>query len=162
MPIPCYLLVEGKNQGKIEGSSLTKGHEGKILVQAVDHLIEIPKSPQTGLPTGKRIHCPLTVTKEIDKASPKLQQALTSGEQMKDVTLEFYRISPKGIEEKYYSIKLEDAILTNVRAWMPNCLDPANERIGHMEDVSFTYQKIHWVYEVDGIESEDSWLAPKV
>jgi len=139
MPMPCYLVLEGQNQGKIEGSTKVKGHEGKILVQAVDHTIEIPKSPQTGLPTGKRVHCPMTLTKEIDKSSPKLFQALTSGEQMKDVTLEYYRISPKGTEEKYYTVKLSNAILTNMRAWpiptskwatWKTCLSPTKKSPG--------------------------------
>ncbi|SDV47142.1 Hcp family type VI secretion system effector [Chitinasiproducens palmae] len=161
MPMPCYLTLEGQNQGKIEGSTKVQGHEGKILVQAVDHVIEIPKSPQTGLPTGKRVHGAMTVTKEIDKSSPKLYQALTSGEQLKDVKLEFYRISPKGTEEKYYTVKLENAILTSMKSWTPNCLDPNNRQMGHMEDLAFTYEKITWTYEPDGIEAEDSWLAPK-
>ncbi|OYO27928.1 Hcp family type VI secretion system effector [Janthinobacterium sp. PC23-8] len=161
MPMPSYLIIEGTNQGKIEGSVKIKGHEGKILVQAVDHSITIPESPQTGLPTGKRIHRPMTITKEIDKSSPKLFQALTSGEQMKTVSLEYYRISPKGTEEKYYTVKLSNAIMTNIRSWTPNCLTPANQQMGHMEDVSFTYEKITWTFEPDGIEAEDSWLAPK-
>lgn len=161
MPMPCYLVLEGQNQGKIEGSTQVKGHEGKILVQAVEHTIEIPKSPQTGLPTGKRVHGPMTLTKEIDKASPKLFQALTSGEQMKDVTLEFMRISPKGTEEKYYTVKLQNAIITNIRSWTPICLAQENQQIGHMEDVSLTYEKVAWTFEPDGIEAEDSWLAPK-
>ncbi|MDE2120783.1 MAG: Hcp family type VI secretion system effector [Betaproteobacteria bacterium] len=161
MPMPCYLVLEGQNQGKIEGSTKVKGHEGKILVQAVEHTIEIPKSPQTGLPTGKRVHGPMTLTKEIDKASPKLFQALTSGEQMKDVTLQYMRISPKGTEEVYYTVKLQNAIITNVRAWTPICLAQENQQIGHMEDVSLTYEKVTWTFEPDGIEAEDSWLAPK-
>jgi type VI secretion system secreted protein Hcp len=161
MPMPCYLIAEGENQGKIEGSVKVKGHEGKILIQAVDHTIEIPKSPQTGLPTGKRIHMPMRVTKEIDKSSPKLFQALTSGEQFKSVSLEFYRISAKGTEEKYYTVKLTKAILTNMKSWTPNCLNPENRQMGHMEDVSFTYEKIQWTFEPDGIEAEDNWLAPK-
>lgn len=161
MPMPSYLIIEGNNQGKIEGSVKVKGHEGKILIQAVDHTITIPESPQTGLPTGKRIHRPMTVTKEIDKSSPKLFQALTSGEQLKTVSLEYYRISPKGTEEKYYTVNLSNAIMTNIRSWTPNCLTPSNQQIGHMEDVSFTYEKISWTFEPDGIEAEDSWLAPK-
>jgi type VI secretion system secreted protein Hcp len=160
--MPCYLIVEGDNQGKIEGSCKVKGHEGKILIQAVDHVIEIPKNAQTGLPAGKRIHLPMNVTKEIDKSSPKLFQALTSGEHMKDVTLEYYRITPKGTEEKYYTVKLENAILTNMRAWTPNCLDAVQKGMGHMEDLAFTYEKVTWTFEPDGIEAEDSWLAPKV
>ena len=161
MPMPCYLIVEGQNQGKIEGSVKIKGHEGKILVQAVDHTIEIPKSPQTGLPTGKRVHGPMRVTKEIDKSSPKLFQALTSGEQLKTVSLEFYRISPKGTEEKYYTVKLSNAILTSAKSWTPNCLNPDNKQMGHMEDISLTYEKISWTYEPDGIEADDDWLAPQ-
>lgn len=84
MPMPCYLSIEGQNQGKIEGSSTVTGHEGKILVQAVEHLIDIPKNPQTGLPAGKRVHQGMTLTKEIDKsskaaASPDLRRATQVG-----------------------------------------------------------------------------------
>lgn len=161
MPMPCYLTVSGQNQGKIEGSTKVQGHEGKILVQAVDHTIEIPKNPQTGQPSGKRQHGAMTITKEIDKSSPKLYQALTSGEQLTQVLLEFYRISPKGLEEKYYTAELSNAVLTNMKSWTPNALHPDNRQMGHMEDLAFSYEKIVWTYVPDGIEAEDSWLAPK-
>lgn len=161
MPMPCYLVVEGNTQGKIDGSEEASGHKGKILVQAVDHTIEIPKSPQTGLSTGRRVHCPMILTKSVDQSSPKLLQALACGEQFKNVSLEFYRISAAGTEEKYYTVKLENAILTSVRSWTPNCLTPENKQMGHMEDVAFTYEKVTWTYEPAGIEAEDSWLAPK-
>ena len=161
MPMPCSMQVEGEKQGKIEGSSQIKDREGQILIQAVTHTIEIPRSPQTGLPTGKRVHMPMTVTKEVDKSSPKLYQALCSGEGMKSITLDFYRISPEGQEEKYYTTKLENAIVVGMRAWIPNCLDPSFAQFGHMEDVSFSYEKITETWVKDGIEAQDSWLAPK-
>ena len=135
MPMPCYLMLEGQNQGKIEGSTKIQGHDGKILVQAVEHLVDIPKNPQTGLPAGKRVHQGITLTKEVDKSSPKLFQALTSGEQMKSVVLEFYRISPKGTEEKYYTITLSNAVIVSARTWVPNTLDPNFKQMGHMEDI---------------------------
>lgn len=161
MPMPCYVTLEGENQGKIEGSCEVSGHEGKILIQAVEHHVELPKNPQTGLPSGKRQHLGITLTKEIDKASPKLYQALCSGEQLKKVEVEFYRISPKGTEEKYYTIALEKAVIVGARLWVPNCLHPDNRQMGHMEDIGLTYEKIVWTWEPDGIEAEDSWLAPK-
>lgn len=161
MPMPCSMQVEGEKQGKIEGSSQISGREGQILIQAVTHTIEIPRSPQTGLPTGKRVHLPMTVTKEVDKSSPKLYQALTSGEGLKSVVLDFFRISPEGKEEKYYTTKLENAIVVGIRAWIPNCLDPSFSQFGHMEDVSFSYEKITETWLKDGIEAQDSWLAPK-
>ncbi|ASR89744.1 MULTISPECIES: Hcp family type VI secretion system effector [Alcaligenes] len=161
MPMPCYLTLEGETQGKIEGSCEVQGHSGKILIQAVDHRIELPKSPQTGLPSGKRQHLGITLTKEIDKSSPKIFQAQCSGEQLSKVELEFYRISPKGTEEKYYTIRLEKAVVTSSRTWVPNCLAPENRQFGHMEDIALTYEKIVWTWEPDGIEAEDSWLTPK-
>jgi len=75
MPMPCYLTLEGADGKKIEGSCEIDGHQGKILVQAADLMVELPKNPQTGLPSGKRQHLGLTVTKEIDKSSPTIQQA---------------------------------------------------------------------------------------
>jgi type VI protein secretion system component Hcp len=30
-----------------------------------------------------------------------------------------------------------------------------------MEDVSFTYRRIAWTWEIDGIESEDDWQRPR-
>ncbi|EIP85399.1 hcp protein [Burkholderia humptydooensis MSMB43] len=159
--MPCYLTLEGETQGNIEGSCAIAGHENKILVQGVEHKIEIPKNLQTGLPTGPRIHGPMMLTKEIDKSSPKLAQALTSGEHMKSVVLEYWRINKDGKQEHYYTVKLENAILMEIRSWTPNCLVLDNKELSHMEDVSFTYEKITWTYVLDGIEAEDSWLTPK-
>ncbi|HUH41412.1 MAG TPA: Hcp family type VI secretion system effector [Castellaniella sp.] len=161
MPMPGYFTLTGQTQGKIDGSCTIQGHEDTILVQGVDHTIEIPKSIQTGLPTGKRIHGPLTITKEIDKASPKLFQALTSGEQLTDAKLEYYRISPQGKEELYYTVEIKNAIITSMHKFVPMCLDPANKSMGHMEAVSFTYETIIETFTPDGIEAQDSWNAPK-
>ncbi len=161
MPMPCYLTVSGQNQGKMDGSCQISGHEGKILVQAVDHTIELPKSIQTGLPTGRRIHGPLTITKEIDKSSPKLFQALTSGEQLTSAKLEYYRISPQGKEELYYTVEIKNAIITSMHKFVPMCLEPANKSMGHMEAVSFTYETIIETWTPNGIEAQDSWNSPK-
>jgi type VI secretion system secreted protein Hcp len=161
MPMPCYLIVEGEKQGKIEGSVKVKGHEGKILVQAVDHVIEIPKSPQTGLPTGKRVHQPMTLTKEIDKASPKLFQALTSGEQTQEREPGVLPHLAQGHGREVLHRQAHLGHPDQRPSWTPNCLNPENKQMGHMEDISFTYEKITWTFEPDGIEAEDSWLAPK-
>lgn len=161
MSMPSHLSLTGKNQGKIEGSCDIKGREGTILVYALDHNIEIPRDTHSGLPTGKRIHLPMTVTKEVDKSSPKLYQALTSGEQLSDVLLDFYRISPTGTEEKYFTTKLQNAIIVAMSPYYPETFVSSNEPYKHMEKVSFTYEKVIWTWHPDGIEAEDSWKAPR-
>jgi type VI secretion system secreted protein Hcp len=161
MPMPGFFSLTGAKQGKIEGSCAIEKQEGKILVQAVEHTIEIPRSIQTGLPTGKRIHNPLMITKEVDKSSPKLFQALTSGEQLTDAKLEYYKISAQGEETLYYTVEIKNAIITSLRKYYPVCLDGNNKSMGHMEDVSFTYETIIETFTPDGIEAQDSWSAPK-
>ncbi len=162
MPMPFHMSITGQTQGNIsEGACDMQGRENTILCQALDHEVSIPRDRQSGLPTGKRVHGALTVTKVFDKSSPKIYQALVTGERLNEVKLDFYRINPTGTEEHYFTIKLTNAIIVSVKPWVPNCLDPAKESFTHMEDVSFTYQDIVWTWEIDGIEAQDSWLVPR-
>ena len=116
MALTMYMKVTGKNQGEIKGSCDQGGDKkDKILVYAMDHKVEIPKDTHTGLPTGQRIHHPLTVTKAKDVASPKLFAACCKGEQV-DVELDFYRIKPTGEEELYYKITINDAYSNHLPA----------------------------------------------
>ena len=161
MPMPFYMTLEGYDQGAIEGSCDQAGREGTILCQALTHEVSIPRDPQSGQPSGQRVHHALSITKVFDKASPKLYQALTRGERMKNVTMKWYRIDVTGTEQHYFTIKLEDAVVVTMRPTVPNCLDPQLASYGHMEEVSFTYRKIIWTWEPDGIESEDDWKVRK-
>jgi type VI secretion system secreted protein Hcp len=161
MPLPAHLTLEGANQGKIEGSCDMEGREGTILVQALNHEVSIPRDPQSGLATGKRVHHPLTILKALDRSTPLLYQALTSGEHMKSVEIKWYRIDNQGTEEHYFTTRLEDAIIVSVRPVIGNCLEKEAENLPHLEEVSFTYRKAIWRWEPDGIESEDDWRSPK-
>ena len=161
MPMPAHLTLEGEQQGKIKGSCTQKGREDTILVQAFNHDVHIPSDPQTGLASGKRVHGPLKIVKEFDKASPLLYQALVTGEHMKNVEIKWYRIAKTGNEEHYFTTALEDAIIVAIKPWMPNCLDKATASYGHMEEVAFTYRKAVWRHVVDKTEAQDDWMAPK-
>ena len=160
-PMPSYMQVTGEQQGDIEGSVTQKDREGTILVYAFGHNIKIPTDPQSGLPTGKRIHGPIKILKEFDKSSPKLYKALVTGEHLNPVIIKFYRIDPTGNEEHYFTIRLEDAIILSISPSIPTTLLAQNESYGHMETVSFNYRKIKWTWEPDGVESEDDWTVPK-
>jgi type VI secretion system secreted protein Hcp len=161
MALTAYLKLTGANQGEIKGDCAQSGREDMILVYAVDHEVEIPRDTHTGLPTGQHIHKPLTITKHKDKSSPLLYQACTSGEQFTEAELHFYRINDKGQEEHYFTIKLEKAIIVNMKEYTPLTFLPENMPYKDMENTSFTYEKIIWTYETDGIESEDDWKAPR-
>jgi type VI secretion system secreted protein Hcp len=169
MPTPAYLSLEGATQGPISKGAFTtqsvgniyqEGHEDEILVEAFNHIVTVPTDPQSGQPTGQRVHKPLTITKVFDKASPLIYTALTTGEKLPKVEVKWYRTSPEGKQEHYFTIKLEDAIITNINSRMPNCQDPGQAHFTHLEDVSFTYRKITWTHEVGGTSGTDDWRNP--
>jgi type VI secretion system secreted protein Hcp len=160
MPMEAHLTLTGEKQGAIKGSCTKAGREDSIEVKQMDHDIHIPRDPQTGLGSGQRIHGPLTITKEFDRSSPLLYQALCTGEHMKDVTIKWYRIDPAGKQQHYFTHLLTDAIIVAMKPYMPLTFLKENESYRHMEQVSFTYRKIKWTAEVDNTLAEDDWLTP--
>ena len=160
MAMTSYLKVEANDQGEIKGDCTQEGREDLIMVYSIDHKVEIPRDTHTGLPTGQRIHKPLQIIKHKDKSSPGLFQACCSGEQMK-IEMKFFRITDAGKEEHYFTIKLENAIIVEMQEYNPLTFLEENKPYKDMESVLFTYEKIIWTYEPDGIETEDSWKAPK-
>ncbi|WP_027906618.1 Hcp family type VI secretion system effector [Pseudomonas taiwanensis] len=169
MATPAYMSVTGEKQGLITeraftvesvGNTYQEGHEDEVMVQAFDHQVIIPRDPQSGQPTGQRVHKPVKITKVFDKTSPQLLAALASGERMTKVEIKWYRTSAAGTQEHYYTTVLEDAIIVDMKDYMHNCQDPANAHFTHLEDVSFTYRKISWTHLISGTSGSDDWRAP--
>jgi type VI secretion system secreted protein Hcp len=171
MPTPAYLTIQGSVQNKITEAAFTEksvgnvyqeGHEDEILVQGFHHEVQVPVDPQSGQPTGQRVHKPVVITKVFDKSSPMLYQALTTGEKLTKCELKWYRTSTTGSQEHYFTTDLEDAIITNIEAVMPNCQDPGQSHFTHLEKVSFSYRKITWSHVAASTSSEDDWRKPVV
>jgi type VI secretion system secreted protein Hcp len=160
MAMTSYITIKGKNQGDIQGDCTQQGRENTILCYHMDHHVEIPKDTHTGLPTGQRIHHPFKVMTHMGKQTPKIFQACCSGEHM-DVQLDMYRINDKGQEEKYFTIKLQNAIVVDSREWYPATFLEENKPYRHMQEIKFTYEKIIWTDNVNGIEAEDDWRKPR-
>jgi type VI secretion system secreted protein Hcp len=169
MPTPAYMAVTGATQGNITQGALTadsvgniwqEAHQDEILVEAFSHTVMVPTDPQSGQPTGQRVHRPLTITKVYDKSSPLLYQALTSGERLTKVEIKWYRTTMEGQQEHYFSHELEDAVIVDITARMPNCQDPGQSHFTHLEDVTFTYRKITWTHQVAGTSGSDDWRTP--
>ena len=159
MALTSYLKVEGKSQGEIRGDCLQGGDKkDKILVFAVEHKVEIPKDTHTGLPTGQRIHHPFVITKKIDQSSPYLMRMCCTGEQG-TVTLDHYRVKEDGSEEKYYTIKLEDAIVVDISKFTPLTFLADNKPYSDMEKISFTYSRMTVTYNDGNISFTDDWKA---
>lgn len=105
MPSPAYLHVIGTKQGNITQGTFTEesvgniyveGHEDEILVQAISHGMSLPTDSQSGQPSGQRVHQPFVVTKVVDKSSPLLCTAMTTGERLEKCEIRLYRVSVFG------------------------------------------------------------------
>jgi type VI secretion system secreted protein Hcp len=160
MPMPIHMTLKGQTQGEIKGGCTQKGREGSIIIFAFDHDIVSPRDIASGLPTGKRQHNPITITKEIDKASPLLFSALCNNENLSEVVFKYWKPSAAGKEQQYYTITLTNGNIASMKTFFPNMLIAENTRLPHMEQVSFTYQKIVWTFEDGGITAEDDWESP--
>ncbi|WHS62383.1 Hcp family type VI secretion system effector [Pseudomonas sp. G2-4] len=171
MATPAYMTITGIKQGLITAGAFTadsvgnifqEGREDRIMVQGFQHQVTIPRDAQSGQPTGQRVHHPLIITKVFDKSTPLLLGALTSGERMEEVAIQWFRTSAAGTQEHYFTTTLWDAIIVEIKDYMFNCQDPANAHFTHLEDVHFTYRKITWTHEVSGTSGSDDWRSPVV
>jgi type VI secretion system secreted protein Hcp len=167
MALNAYLKLKGQKQGIIKGSVTQKGREGKIMVIAVSHEIVSPRDAASGLPTGKRQHKPFVITKELDKSSPLLYNALVNNENISVWELQFFApqlqsAGGAGAEINNYTVKLTNANIADIKCVMLNNKNPELTRYAVYEEVAFTYQKIEWTWVDGGITAEDDWEAAVV
>jgi len=167
MALNAYLKLKGQKQGEIKGSVTQKGREGKIAVIAVSHEVVSPRDAASGLPTGKRMHKPFVITKELDKSSPLLYNALVNNENIPEWELQFWAPQLKattgtGTEQQHYTVKLLNANIASIDFRMPNNKHPDLMKFAEYEEVAFTYQKITWTWNDGGITAEDDWESPVV
>ncbi len=167
MALNAYLKLTGQKQGDIKGGVTQKGREGKIMVFAVNHEVLSPRDAASGLPTGKRMHRPFTITKELDKSTPLLFNALTNNENISSWELQFFTPQLKsttgiGMEVNHYTVRLTNASISDIKSIMLNNKNPDLSKYAEYEEISFTYQKIAWLWVDGGITAEDTWQAPIV
>lgn len=83
--MPAFSAAYIKFDG-VEGESTAKDHKGWIEISSVSQAVA-PRDAASGLPTGKRQHKPVTITKQVDKSSPLLAKALADGTDLSNVTI---------------------------------------------------------------------------
>ena len=169
MPTPCYISIQGQTQGNITAGAFTadsvgniyvEGHEDQMLVQEFKHVVTVPTDPQSGQPSGQRVHKPFIFTVALNKAVPLMYNALASGEMLPTVVLNWYRTSVEGKQEHYFTTTLTDATIVNIDNQMPHCQDVTKGDFTQLIEVSMSYRKINWDHKVSGTSGADDWRAP--
>jgi len=166
MALQAYLKLTGQKQGAINGSITQKGRENSIGVIAVSHQIVSPRDAASGLPSGKRMHKPFVITKELDKATPLLYNALVYNENIPTWKMQFFTpgtaaVKNVGSEVNHYTVELVNANIASIDFVMKNNRKPENMQFNECEEIAFTYQKIIWTWNEGGITAADDWEAPQ-
>ena len=159
MALNAYLRIKGEKQGELKGSVTEKGHEGWIMVTGASHSLESPRDASSGLPTGTRVHEPFIIIKELDQSSPLLYNILVNSENIVEWELQFNQPGSTGTEVNHYTVRLADASIANIDFRMPDNKDPNLLQRAEYEEISFTYQKIQWIWNDGSITSSDDWIA---
>jgi len=153
-----YMKIKGQKSGEVKGSNTQKGHEGTIGVIASSHEIVSPRDAASGLATGKRMHKPFFITKEVDKSSPLLYKMIATNENLPEVTIQFVRPNAGGIEQVVLTVTLTNASIASIKFVQPDSDKPDTMRLPEREEIGFTYSRIKWTA-ADGTVAEDSWSA---
>ncbi len=153
MAYEFYVTIKGKKQGQFKGESPKTRYKDKIPAIRFLYEIKAPRDVSTGQASGKRQHSPVTITKEWGAASPQIFQALVTNEILDPVLFEFVRTTPAGEEEIFYTIRLTNATVCDLKQYVE--IQPGPDR--PLEDISFAFQKIE-VEDMDAKTSaSDDW-----
>src|SRR5215216_7624885 len=102
------------------------GVGGSIEAFGSDQLLTLTESDTGGGGgAGKATFGPLVITKDVDSATPKLFLKAAAGVHMAIVKINWVRKNPlTGLEETYFSVSLEDVVITSLRTRLADQRDP--------------------------------------
>ena len=137
MAFDAFLKIDG-----IPGESSDAKHSEWIEITSFSHSMDQPASAtasSAGGATAERVnHSTFNFTHLLDKASPKLYEAVCTGKHIKSITLELCRSG--GDKMKYMEIKLEQVLVSSIAP--TGSADTDFPR----ETVKLSYGKIKWTY----------------
>jgi type VI secretion system secreted protein Hcp len=130
----------------IKGETTAAQGKDKIEVLSWSHGVSMPLTSgasNTARAHGRSVHQDFTFTKYIDITTPTLNLKCTGGDDIKKIELTVFQADKAdGPDVQYYTITMEDVILTSVS------IGGGGDR--PIETVTFNYRKIKWSYAKQG------------
>ncbi len=154
-PTDIFLELEG-----IEGGSIIEGYEGHIQLPAVQFGISAAVAGGGGTNRASRpTFSDISAMKILDKSSPKLMEAIATGQVLPTAVIRFTRAGGQGERFEYLVIKLENVQITSYQLSSGGDIPT--------ESLSLNFDKIEVSYkeqQADGSEGgsvEFSWDVKK-
>jgi hypothetical protein len=142
------LISAGCSTQQSIGNKCQTAHMDEIMVLSYTHnMLNIGN-------IDKPTHSPIIITKNIDKASPLLAQALSNREEI-NCTVSFYRVSSFGMQEKFYSISINGGIIADLTLEMPHAILQRDAE--PQEHIALRYRDITWTHHAAGTSGYSTW-----
>jgi type VI secretion system secreted protein Hcp len=143
--------------GDIKGEASDDDHKDWVIIESMStpifrSIVEGAKDQQRT--QGETTLGDIVLVRQMDKSTPKIQEACANGTFLKEVEIDFCT-SIKNKEEPYYQIKLSDVILTSYGLHANASGDPLPT-----EELTLGYSNVEWTYNV--IDSKTGDGAGKV
>jgi type VI secretion system secreted protein Hcp len=133
--------------GSIQGESTSSTHSQEIEISSFSFgatnsaIRSAAGSPKGGKPTVSEI----TVSKQIDKASPALYSALVNSQKINTAEITMCKSTGVGKPEDYVTITLTNAYITSIQTSSSKDLPPNQKGA---ETVTINFQKIDFAYKI--------------
>ena len=139
MPFDAFLKIE-----TIPGECMDDKHKDWIEILSYSHGVAQLSSGSVSSGGGRSAqrcdHQDFSISKALDKASPKLALSCCNGEHIGSVSLALCRSG--GDKNQYMEYKMSDVLISSVR---PGGASQGGESLP-LEEVTFSYGKIEWTY----------------
>ncbi|MEM7449438.1 MAG: type VI secretion system tube protein TssD [Myxococcota bacterium] len=115
---------------------------------------------RTGRMHGDLQYDEIAVWKEVCKASPLIQKAMTHNELIEGKFL-FSRAtySGDGTYEQYWTVTIGGGRVASIERTSPDCREPGTANNEMWERVGFVFENITWSHNVGSTEHTDSWSS---
>ncbi|WP_158619366.1 type VI secretion system tube protein TssD [Pseudomonas sp. v388] len=142
------VITQGANTQDSIGTGFQSTFKDQVLLRDYSHQVQTPSHPHSGQPTGRPIHEAFCVTAVVDRTTPLLMEAANKQEVMPKVEFNMYRVNAEGVQECYFTVLLEDAVVSKINQYMEKNNDLTSPHSTDLVDVAFSYRKIVWDHHV--------------
>jgi len=79
--------------------------------------------------------------------------------QVIEAVFKFFRPNPTGdgTTEQFYTISIKQGRVNSQKQYVPDTIVPATSTEPPLEEISFVFHTIKWVFTNGGVEHEDTW-----
>ena len=160
MKLKTQGVVVGDSVAKIGTLDMSKG----MMCHAYQYEVKSQFDAGSGQLVGRRVHSPITIVREVDKASPLLWLALCTNESFLTSKLSFVRPNNAGALTLYHSLLLEGGSVVRYRTFhgiLPGSNEGSVDQIhtNELEEFDLVFQKLTYSNDANSKTGMDNWNA---